>query len=154
MSELTRKEVIRELKNYFNIRELACSHTYASYGASAWQFFDTKILHTLLVIRRDILKTPMVINYGGSYQRGFRCNLCQLVKDKTLTGRLYITAHGLGKAFDASMKTMTGEQARQKIKANQHLLPYPIRMEKGVSWLHVDVRDTHENYEKVIEFTA
>lgn len=148
----TRREIIQELKKYFNIRELACNHTYSRYGEAAWQFFDTKILHTLLVIRRDILKAPMVINYAGSYQRGFRCNLCQLFKDKTLKGIQYITAHGLGKAFDATIKTMTAAQAREKIKQNQDKLPYPIRMERDVTWLHVDVRDTYNNNSKIVEF--
>lgn len=147
-----REEILREIKRFFNIRELVCNHIYAKYGESSWQFMDTRLLHTLLVLRRDILKTPMVINYGSSYQRGFRCNLCQLVKDKTSKSTLYASAHMLGKAFDASMKAIPASQAREMIKKNQHLLPYPIRIERNVNWLHVDVRDTHNNNSKIVEF--
>ena len=147
-----REEILQEIKKFFNVRELVCSHTFAKYGENSWQFLDTKLLHTLLVIRRDILQTPMVINYSNAYQRGLRCNVCQLVREKTYKNSIYLSAHVLGKAFDASMKAMPASQARTLIKQKQHLLPYPIRMEANVNWLHVDVRDTHNNKAKVIEF--
>ncbi len=149
---MERAEIIKEIKKYFNIKELVCNHTYNKFGDSSWQFLDTKLLHTLLVIRRDILQTPMVINYTGHFQRGLRCNVCELVKTKVNT---YLSAHILGKAFDASMKTLTGAQARALIKKHQDLLPYPIRMEKNVSWLHVDVRDTSTQPQpKITEFNG
>ena len=148
---MERNEIIKRLKKYFTIRELVCNHTYNKYGESAWQFLDTKALHTLLVLREDIFMTPMVVNYTGHFQRGLRCNLCQLVKDKTNKNTLYLSAHNLGKAFDVSMKMITGEQARNLIKKYQDKLPYPVRIEKDVTWLHVDVRDTHNSTKKVTE---
>ena len=151
---MEREEIIKELKKFFNIKELVCNHTYNKFGESSWQFLDTKILHTLLVLRRDILQTPMVINYANHYQRGLRCNCCQLVKDKTLKGNIYLSAHCLGEAFDASMKTMTGAQARAIIKREQDKLPYPIRMEKNVNWLHIDTRSTNGSKAKVTEFNG
>nr|DAG74273.1 MAG TPA: hypothetical protein [Caudoviricetes sp.]DAG95715.1 MAG TPA: hypothetical protein [Crassvirales sp.] len=40
-------------------------------------FLSTPLLHTLLVIRRDILQKPMTINNSSNYtQRGLRCNMC------------------------------------------------------------------------------
>ena len=149
--DMERKEILQEIKKYFTVKELVCNHTYNKFGESSWQFLDTKALHTLLVLRRDLFKTPMVVNYSGHYQRGLRCNLCQLVKDKTNRNAVYLTAHILGKAFDISMKTITGAQARDMIKKNQDLLPYPVRIEKDVNWLHIDVRDTHNDNRKVIE---
>ena len=151
---MERKDIIKELSKYFKITELVCDHTYRRFGENSWQFLDTKILHTLLVLRRDIFRTPMVINYSGHFQRGLRCNLCKLVKDKTYMNALYLSAHGLGKAFDISMKTITGAQARDIIKKNQNLLPYPVRIEKDVNWLHIDVRDTHNDSRKVIEVSG
>lgn len=152
---MEREEVIRRIKKYFTLKELVCNHTYNKFGESAWQFLDTKMLHTLLVIREDILQTPMVINYSGHYQRGLRCNVCQLVKDKTNTNQVYLSAHCLGKAFDASMKAVTGAQAREMIKKYKDKLPYPIRMEKNVNWLHVDVRDTNNiTNPKITEFNG
>ena len=49
---------------------------------------------------------------------------------------------------------MTAEQARQKIKANANLLPCAIRIEKGVTWLHFDVRPQDGFIGKVYEFSA
>lgn len=145
---MERNEIINQLKKYFNIKELVCNHTYNKFGESSWQFLDTKLLHTLLVLRTEIFQTPMVINYAGHYQRGLRCNVCDLVKSKD---KVYLSAHILGKAADISMKTITGAQARQLIKKYQDKLPYPVRIEKDVNWLHIDVRDTYNNNSKVIE---
>lgn len=145
---MERNEIINQLKKYFNIKELVCNHTYNKFGEASWQFLDTKLLHTLLVLRTEIFQTPMVINYAGHYQRGLRCNMCDLVKSKD---KVYLSAHILGKAVDVSMKTITGAQARQLIKKYQDKLPYPVRIEKDVNWLHIDVRDTYNNNLKVIE---
>ena len=93
----------------------------------------------------------MVVNYTGHYQRGLRCNVCQLVKDKTNKNNIYLSAHILGKAIDCSMKSITGAQARELIKKHQDKLPYPVRIEKNVNWLHIDVRDTHNSTKKVTE---
>ena len=148
---MEKKEIIERLKKYFKIQELVCNHTYNKFGETSWQFLDTKVLHTLLVLREEIFCTQMVINYKGHFQRGLRCNICQLVKDKTNKGNIYLSAHILGKAFDVSMKTITGAQARALIKKYQDKLPYPVRLEKNVNWLHIDVRDTHNSTKKVTE---
>ena len=148
---MERREIIERLKKYFKIQELVCNHTYNKFGEKSWQFLDTKLLHTILVLREEILCSPMVVNYAGHYQRGLRCNLCQLVKDKTNKNNIYLSAHILGKAIDCSMKTITGAQARALIKKHQDKLPYPVRLERDVNWLHIDVRDTHENNHKVVE---
>lgn len=53
----------------------------------------------------------------------------------------YLSAHNFGKAIDATIEGMTAEEARRLIIKNQILLPCPIRLEDGVSWLHLDVYD-------------
>lgn len=149
---MTREEIIQEIKQYFNVKELVCNHTYAKYGEKSWQFLDTDYLHALLVIRRDILRVPMVCNVGTSTQRGLRCNCCQMVQSKSKLGQLYLSAHILGKAGDFTPKGMTAEIARRTIIANADILPCPIRMEEGVTWLHFDVRPTHGSEQKVTLF--
>lgn len=143
---MTRKEVITALKPYFKIQELVCAHTYKAFGEKSWQFFDKEYLETLLILRRDIFKSPMTVNNwhaGGTFsQRGFRCNICQLTRDKTIAGKIYLTAHANGCATDSSVKGLTAAQARKKIKDNKALLPYNIRVEKSVSWLHTDIYDS------------
>ena len=145
-----------EKSKYFKIQELVCPDVYKKYGEQAWMFIDPELIETLDIIREKILCKPMVINNwsaGGSYtQRGLRCNLCPLAKDKTIAGRLYLSAHNFGKAVDATVQEMSAEEARKLIVKNQILLPYPIRLEEGVSWLHLDVYNADKG--KVYLFKA
>lgn len=148
---MNREEIIRELHKYFQISELVCEHTHARWGERSWQFLDTAYLHNLLVIRRDILQLPMVCNHDDAEQRGLRCNRCALVKEKKAA---YLSSHILGKAGDFTVKGLTAQDARSRIRNMQHLLPYPLRMEGGVSWLHIDTLPQYGVTEKVYEFTA
>ena len=151
---IARNNIISELKEYFIIEELVCPHA-LKFGDNAWQFIDTEILHTLLILRRDILKVPLVCNdykwKGKNSQRGLRCNVCQLVKDKSAKGISYLSAHVNGAAFDLVSKYMTAETMRKLIKEHKDLLPYNIRIEADVSWLHIDCYDDGSG-RKVVEF--
>lgn len=146
---MNRNDIIRELSQFFSIKELVCDHTYAKHGERSWQFLDTDYLHALLIIRRDILQVPMTCNSSAAHQRGLRCNMCDLVKSKKAN---YLSAHILGKAGDFTPKGMTAEQARTIIRSHQDLLPCNIRMEAGVTWLHFDVLPQYGIDQKVYEF--
>lgn len=146
---MQRNQILTEMKKYFSIEELVCNHTYAKWGENSWQFLDTDFLHALLVIRRDILKLGMECNHDGAKQRGLRCNRCDLVKSKQ---SVYLSAHILGKAGDFTVSGMTAEQARQKIKASALMLPCNVRIEEGVSWLHIDTLPQSGITQKVYEF--
>ena len=146
---MKRNEIIKALSGYFKVKELVCPHIYSRWGECSWQFLDTAYLESLLVIRRDILQRPMTCNSSNLTQRGVRCNLCQLVKEKD---SVYMSAHILGKAGDFTVSGMSAEEARKKIISCEELLPYPIRMEAGVSWLHYDVLEQWGVEEKVYLF--
>lgn len=146
-----RDTIIRELHKYFQISELVCEHTHSKWGERSWQFLDTNYLECLLIIRRDILKKPMICNTRQHNQRGLRCNLCSLVFEKT---GVYLSSHILGKAGDFTVEGMTAQEARSLIRNNAHLLTCQIRMEAGVSWLHFDVLTQFGINQKVYEFTA
>lgn len=148
---MTRDQIIRELREFFQIRELVCEHTHSKWGERAWQFLDTAFLHNLLVIRRDILQAPMVCNHGSQLQRGLRCNRCGLVAQKDA---VYLSSHVFGKAGDFTIQGMTAQEARSRIRNSANLLPYPLRMEGGVTWLHIDVLPQFGINEKIYEFTA
>lgn len=148
---MKRDTILKSVRKFFDIDELVCNHTAAKWGDKAWQFLDTDYLHALLIIRRDILKAPMWCNNSTLHQRGLRCNLCELVAGKKVN---YLSAHILGKAGDFTVEGMTAEEARQRIKANAHLLPCNIRLEGGVSWLHIDVLPQEGVIAKVYEFRA
>ena len=137
---MTRIELINKLKQNFSIKELVCSHCYEKFKESAWQFLSTELLSTLYTLRYVIFDKPMTVNTwynGGSLsQRGLRCNMCQLVRDKK---SVYISAHILGKAIDFNVAGYTTEQIYDKIRKNIDKFEYPIRMEiTGGNWNHVD----------------
>lgn len=147
---MNREQIIRELHRFFQVRELVCSHVFSKWGERSWQFLSTDYLHNLLVIRRDILQMPMVCNHDGAEQRGLRCNMCKMVKEKKAA---YLSSHILGRAGDFSVQGLTAQEARSRIRTMQNLLPYPMRMEGGVSWLHIDTLPQFGITDKVYEFT-
>ncbi len=132
------------IKDYFDIRELVCRHIYNKFGDGAWQFFDNSLLETLLVIREKLDKPITVNNWhiGGEFtQRGLRCNVCSLVSRQTKIENVYMSAHMQGTGIDFDVKGMSANAVREWLKYNQVLLPYPIRLEEGVSWVHLDLRN-------------
>lgn len=142
--------VLNSIKHFFELDELACPHSIKKWGEKTWNFFQLPILINLLVIRRDIIQKPMYCNGGSHTQRGLRCNLCELVKTAK---DVYLTQHLMGNAFDLTSPYYTAEQMRQMIKENAHKLPYPMRMEKDVNWLHIDCLP-FPGSEKIYEFKA
>ena len=114
------------IKDYFNIKELVCEHVYRQFKEQSWQFLDPKLLETIFCIRKNLNK-PMIINTwssGGKFsQRGLRCNICDLVKSKTLSNRLYLSAHMQGTAVDFDVQGMSAEEVRKWIERNNVLLP-------------------------------
>lgn len=125
---------------YFKPYEIVSKTVYTIYKDESIKFMDNRLLETLDVIR-EILGVPLVINdwyWGGkNQQRGLRENTCQIVKSKGNT--LYLSSHCFGRAFDAVSAKMSAENMRKKIVDNAYKLPYPIRMESNVTWLHVDL---------------
>lgn len=133
---MSREEIIKELKKYFDIKELVCNHIYDRFGEQAWMFLNTSLLHTLLVLRTQIINLPMIVNTTTLKQRGMRCNMCELVKNKK---QVYVSAHLTGNGVDFTCSTKNAEEIRNLIKNNQTMLPYSIRLEDGVNWVHLDV---------------
>jgi len=146
----------KAILKFFDVQELVCRHVYNTFGLSALNFLDEKLLETLLFVRENIGKPIYVNNWqigGNLSQRGLRCNLCDLVKSKTNANSIYVSAHVLGKAVDFDVKGMKAEEVRQWLLTNENRLPHPIRLEKGVSWVHMDVR-TFDGSETIKWFTA
>ena len=146
---MNRQQLIKEISAYFSVQELVCPHIFSKWGEASWQFLDTAFLETLLVIRRDIIRLPMLCNTSNHTQRGIRCNRCKLVGEKSGP---YLSAHVLGKAGDFTIVGLSAEEARQRIIDNAALLPYNIRLEADVSWLHIDVLPQYDIHSKVYIF--
>lgn len=130
---------------HFKLHELVCKHIYDKYGEQAWQFLDPRLIIIIDWIREQLDKPIEINNYefgGNDTQSGIRCNMCHLVKSKTDKGTVYMSGHNEGQAVDFSVKDMTAEAVRNWLVRNQEDLPYSIRLEANVKWIHCDVRDT------------
>lgn len=127
---------------YFELHELVCDHIYKKYGEQAWQFLDPRLIITIDWIRKQLDKPITINDYhwkGTDTQSGVRCNICNLVKKKTDKGIVYMSGHQEGQAVDFSVKGMTAEAVRNWLAIQD--LPYSIRLEADVNWIHLDVRD-------------
>ncbi len=162
---MTRDRIISELKHFFDIRELVGSRVYAKHGKESWMFFDTDLLHCLLITRKGINKPFHVNNWHVSNsnqivydERGFRDNQQRLFKDKTLDGIMYLSGHVTGKAIDFKVDGMSSENVRRWIVANAKLYPCKLRLEhkmrgKIISWVHFDVYQI-ERHPKIYLFNV
>ena len=63
------------------------------------------------------------------------------MKEKTDAGQLYMSAHILGMAMDFDIKDLDADKSRLWIAVNKEKLPYNIRLERNVGWVHLDVYD-------------
>jgi len=126
------------MSRYFKIQELVCPHVLAVHGNKSWRFIDSRLIQTLDTIRERINR-PIFVNYGNYTQRGLRCILCPLVKAKIEAGELYLSAHLFGKAADFNVQGIESEVMRLWLAKNANFLPWPIRLESGVSWVHLDI---------------
>ena len=132
---------------HFNTEELVSKQVFDVIGDDAIKLFDPKALETLEAIR-EILNVPLICNNwksGGTRgDCGYRDLKCKIGASKS--------AHKEGKAFDLVSSKMNAATMRQRIVENQDKLPHNIRMEAGVTWLHIDIRNT--SGEKIQVFKA
>lgn len=131
---------------YFSVEEMVCPHVYNKFKGNEkmiWNFFDPRLLITLDWIR-EMFNAPITVNNwkeGGPFsQRGLRCNICPLVKEKTAKNSVYVSSHILGQAVDFDVKGMQASEVRAWLYDNKDVLPYPISVEKDVNWVHLDMR--------------
>lgn len=121
---------------HFSTEELVSKQVFDVIGDDAIKLFDPIALKMLEAVR-EIVNVPLICNnwkQGGSRDDcGYRDLKCTIGATKS--------AHKEGKAFDLVSSKMSAQKMRDLIIKNQDKLPCNIRMEKGVSWLHIDCRD-------------
>lgn len=123
------------MQNFFSIKELVPPEIYEAEGNEAWSLIDPRLIETLNWIRANLNRVITVNNwaFNGQYKyRGFRPKDCAIGAVKS--------AHKEGLAADFDVKGMTADQVRDWLSKNEHSLPYPIRCEEGVNWVHIDLR--------------
>ena len=135
------KEIIQNIKRYIALPELVGREVATKYGEFAWAFLDPRLLEVILWLREG-LGIPLVCNTAALQQRGLRTNLSPLVQEKTRAGKMYLSAHCLGKGVDLSSSKMSANDMRMWIRQHIDECPHPIRIEGDKSaptWLHIDV---------------
>ena len=121
-------------------------------------FADPRLLKWLDWFREAIGKPVTINTYGtgGGYtQRGYRCNICPIVRDKSIDNDMYLSAHTRFQAVDLSVDGMDDEQVRTWIKDHAKEMPCRARIEnKTVGWTHVDVAVDPASKELITYFNA
>ena len=144
---MTDEKIYTDIKKYFKVQEFVSDKVYKKYGESSWKFLCPRLLHTLLIIRKD-LGLPMTINnwhIGGKFsQRGLRSNLSTIFMSKFKKGQMYLSAHVMGKAVDFDVSGMEAEEVRMWLRGKYKELPYKVRLEhkmagKNINWVHLDM---------------
>lgn len=155
---MDRNELIKEVSKYFKIQELVCPHCYNKFGETSWQFISTELLSTLYVLRTKVINKPIIINTwakcGQFSQRGLRCNMCQLVKNKN---NVYLSAHILGKGVDFNAQDLSIADIHNLVKTNIDKFEYPIRLESiesAPTWCHIDVYQPKDSSKNLLEFNG
>ena len=118
---------------HFSVYELVDQETFELLGNNAQLLFDQDLLRDIDTLRENINRKCTINDWywGGKFsQSGYR-TLKSVVGSKT-------SQHRLGKAFDLKFEKITAEEVRKHIIANKHLYPAIMRLERGVSWIHLD----------------
>ena len=152
----------------FEAWELVDPYIYAKYGEASLQFIDPRLKKWIEWFRNRIDLPVYVNNYKDPSkpavifdERGYRSNLCDIVKAKTgiIKGVyhkedeiLYLSAHTRFQAIDFDVQGCLAEEIRSWIKNHQKEMPVPIRLEKDVKWVHMDVCAPLDSYDKVTYF--
>lgn len=134
--------------NHFELHELICPHVLNRDGELGWRYFRPVMIDFIDWLRDKLGRPVYVNNYGWGgqkSQRGLRCNMCSLVKNKKT---LYMSAHVLGCGIDFNVKGMTPDEVRGWIAKNipaffalhpEYTRKCRIeRAEDAPSWVHID----------------
>ena len=137
---------------YFDLRELVSSRVWTAMGAGCLRIFDPRLLETLDLLRERW--GVMYINnwmWGGHQElRGLRHLRLDYAKLNAQNIYSHFSMHNYGRAIDATFKSVSAEGVRRHIVANQRDYPAIRGIEDGVSWLHIDTR----NSDRLIIFKA
>lgn len=127
-------------KEIFKPEELVSKKHFETFSnkSDIYELFDDKLKAVIEWLRNELDK-PFIAN-DWSYSkaakvynyRGYRWTDCKEGAPNS--------AHKQGMAIDIIIKGMTAKEFRIWIKEHANELPFPIRVEDGVSWVHIDVK--------------
>jgi hypothetical protein len=132
---------------WFKLYELLPPEIYCDED-HGWDMLCDRLKQTIDYCR-ELFNAPLVINdwknKGHRQNCGFRTKTCAV-------GAKF-SAHKQGMAADIICSRLSAAQMRKILHDNADKLPFKVRLEANVSWLHIDVR-TDGQTEKIKEFKA
>ena len=131
---------------YFKTYELVDPVTFASFGENSLWFMDSRILWTGDALR-EYFNAPCIVNNYMTAKTGE-----YIYKDSGLRYEINPGAarsqHLYGRALDIKISGISSDDARKEILSKQGSEPafrFITAVELGVSWLHVDCRNTNKS---------
>ncbi len=124
---------------HFIIQELVPSPVYSERGEKAWELLDTRLLENLDSLREQ-LDVPLTVNNWHSDGTRTQSGLRQHGSDYF---RPY-SQHTFGRAADI-VCGIEADEIRRRIRDKEIILPHPAAFELGVSWVHMDVRNSDDH---------
>lgn len=104
-----------------------------------WNLFDERLLKTADWIR-NTLGIPLVCNNWKAGGERSYCGARTKASKQFKPGSFHsVRPDRKVMAMDVISDRMTGQEMRDHILENYQDLPFPIRIEENVSWLHFDV---------------
>ncbi len=122
---------------YFKLYELLPKEMYVDED-TGWEGFDEKLLRTIDVVR-EIVGVPLICN---NWRDGGNRNYCGARTPKSKHYRQG-SFHSVREdrpvmAVDLISTRMSAPAIRETVASRNQELPFPIRFEEGVSWVHLD----------------
>lgn len=119
---------------HFKLYELLPPECYSGED-KGWELLDDDLIR-VIDWTRELVGLPLTANtwrQGGTFRyRGFRPRNCGVGASRS--------AHKDGMACDLVCSGMSAARMRDLIAANMARLPHPVRIERDVTWLHIDVK--------------
>jgi len=118
---------------FFTIGELVCPTTYKERGQKAFQLFDPRVLYAADVLR-DQFGACIINNWksGGDFKwSGLRTPMSPHYS--------HYSQHSFGRALDMKFRKVNAQTVRDWI-VEVEPFSFPVCLEDGVNWVHLDVR--------------
>ena len=124
---------------HFRIEELVSKELFDLVKTDKlWELFDKRLIETIDAVKEKFPDGSMTINnwlWGGDRsQSGLRTKNSEYYSPTS--------QHSVGRAVDCVFSDYETEEVRQYIINNPRKFPHIKGIEKGVSWLHIDCRDS------------
>ncbi len=125
---------------YFEIHELVSESVYKKKGEGAWRYIPPPLIEAIDTLKERFPDGTATINnyvWGGDRQwSGLRTPDSSYYSPTSM--------HAFMKAVDIVFSSYSAETVRKDIIANPELYPTIKGLELGVSWLHIDTRNSEE----------